>query len=258
MKHMFVAVLMVAALAACSQQETVPEPKAVPLESEKAKLGYAMGIDAGLFFKQIQNDAEADAFVDGFRAAVNDDSPRLSLEEVNRVKDAYFAKMKKKAEERQKAELAIRKKREEMQANADVYKKESEAFLKANAKRDGIITTASGLQYEVVLPSEGAKPTVLDTVRVHYRGTLIDGEEFDSSYSRGKPAEFPLNRVIPGWIEGLQLMGVGSKYRFYIPSDLAYGEQGAGVKIGPNMALIFEVELLDIVKPKVQTEEMSK
>ncbi|WP_340122134.1 FKBP-type peptidyl-prolyl cis-trans isomerase [Methylobacter svalbardensis] len=121
------------------------------------------------------------------------------------------------------------------------------AFLTENTKKPNIVTTATGLQYEVLTPGTGAtSPSATDSVTVHYKGTTLDGEEFDSSYSRGEPATFPLNRVIPGWTEGVQLMKEGAKYRFYIPSELAYGEQGAGRAIGPNAALIFDVELIKI------------
>lgn len=121
------------------------------------------------------------------------------------------------------------------------------AFLATNAKKSNIVTTASGLQYEILTPGTGTKsPSATDNVTVHYKGTTLDGEEFDSSYSRGEPATFPLNAVIPGWTEGVQLMKEGAKYRFYIPSELAYGENGAGRLIGPNAALIFDVELIKI------------
>lgn len=119
-----------------------------------------------------------------------------------------------------------------------------EAFLAENAKKENIITTTSGLQYEILTPGEGPSPTATTNVTVHYKGTTLDGDEFDSSYKRGAPATFPLNRVIAGWTEGLQLMNVGAKYRFFIPSDLAYGKRGAGRDIGPNETLIFEVELV--------------
>lgn len=118
------------------------------------------------------------------------------------------------------------------------------AFLAENAKKENIITTASGLQYEILTKGEGPSPSATTSVTVHYRGSTLDGKEFDSSYSRNAPATFPLNRVIAGWTEGLQLMNVGAKYRFYIPSDLAYGARGAGGSIGPNETLIFDVELL--------------
>ena len=140
-----------------------------------------------------------------------------------------------------------------MTADGEANKESGEKFLAANAQRDGIKKTQSGLQYEVITPAKGDKPKATDVVKVHYRGTLIDGTEFDSSIARGEPATFPLDQVIPGWTEGVQLMNVGSKYRFYVPSALAYGTRGAGPKIGPNSALIFEVELLEIVKPQEQT-----
>lgn len=121
-----------------------------------------------------------------------------------------------------------------------------EAFLVENAKKANIVTTDSGLQYEVIEQGEGASPSASDNVTVHYKGTTIDGKVFDSSYDRGAPATFPLNRVIAGWTEGLQLMKEGAKYRFYIPSNLAYGERGAGGAIAPNSALIFDVELIKV------------
>ncbi len=121
------------------------------------------------------------------------------------------------------------------------------AFLAENAKKANVVTTASGLQYEILTPGTGTvSPSATETVKVHYKGTTLDGKEFDSSYSRGEPISFPLNRVIPGWTEGVQLMTEGAKYRFYIPSELACGEQGAGGSIGPNSTLIFDVELLKI------------
>jgi FKBP-type peptidyl-prolyl cis-trans isomerase len=125
-------------------------------------------------------------------------------------------------------------------------KSTGEAFLASNAKLDGVTVTESGLQYSVITESEGAKPAATDTVSVHYRGTLLDGTEFDSSYSRGEPATFPLNGVIPGWTEGVQLMSIGNKFKFVIPYQLAYGERGSGSSIGPFETLIFEVELLKI------------
>ena len=126
----------------------------------------------------------------------------------------------------------------------EVSKAKGEAFLAENAKKDNIMTTASGLQYEILKKGEGASPTSKSRVTVHYLGTNIDGEEFDSSYSRGEPTTFPLNQVIAGWTEGIQLMNNGAKYRFFIPSHLAYGESGAGGDIQPNATIIFEVELL--------------
>ncbi|MCK5888322.1 MAG: FKBP-type peptidyl-prolyl cis-trans isomerase [Methylococcales bacterium] len=128
--------------------------------------------------------------------------------------------------------------------SADENKAAGEKFLAENAKKEGIKTTKSGLQYKVITEGKGDSPKATDTVTVHYKGTTLDDKEFDSSYSRNSPATFPLNRVIKGWTEGLQLMNKGAKYRFFIPSELAYGERGAGADIGPNAALIFDVELL--------------
>ncbi len=130
---------------------------------------------------------------------------------------------------------------------SDIALARGEKFLQENAAKEGVVTTASGLQYKIVREGEGRRPTASDTVVVHYRGTLIDGTEFDSSYKRGEPIEFPLNRVIAGWTEGVQLMQEGAEFRFFIPSKLAYGPRGAGRDIGPNEALIFDVELLEVV-----------
>jgi FKBP-type peptidyl-prolyl cis-trans isomerase len=134
------------------------------------------------------------------------------------------------------------------QESAQNNKVEASKFLEENAKREGVSTTESGLQYEVLLAADGPKPKETDRVSVHYHGTLIDGTVFDSSVDRGEPAQFALNGVIPGWTEGIQLMSVGSKYKFYLPADLAYGDNGAGDVIQPGAMLIFEVELLEILK----------
>lgn len=134
-----------------------------------------------------------------------------------------------------------------MERQAQNNKKAAAEFMAENAKKEGVKTTASGLQYEVITEGQGATPTAADRVSVHYHGTLLDGSVFDSSVDRGTPAQFGVSQVIPGWQEGLQLMKVGSKYKFYIPSDLAYGDQGAGDVIAPGSMLIFEVELLDII-----------
>src|SRR3546814_376928 len=140
------------------------------------------------------------------------------------------------------------KQAEESAAKARKNSAEGEEFLATNKTKPGVKTTASGLQYQVLRAGNGAKPQATDTVRVHYLGTLLDGTKFDSSYDRNEPAQFALNQVIPGWTEGVALMPVGSKYKFWIPGNLGYGERGAG-PIGPNSTLVFEVELLDIVAP---------
>lgn len=235
MKKIIVSATVLLAFAACSQQPQAE--KQVALDSDKAKLGYAMGMDVGTSFAQVAGDIDVDAFVEGFRTTVAKGETRLAADEVTGIKQAFFQKRQKE----QQAKMA---------AEGEANKKAGEAFLAANKQKKGVITTASGLQYEVLQAADGAKPAATDTVTVNYKGTLIDGTEFDSSYARGEPATFPLNRVIKGWTEGVQLMSVGSKYRFYVPSDLAYGPRGAGPKIGPNATLIFEVELLSIGESK--------
>ena len=150
----------------------------------------------------------------------------------------------------QQGEEVLRAKQQEMAAQAAEKNIEAGlAYLEENGKREGVVTTDSGLQYEVLTEGEGASPAATDVVKVHYRGTLLDGTEFDSSYKRGEPAEFPLNRVIAGWTEGVQLMKEGAKYRFHIPSELAYGQRSTGA-ITPNSTLVFDVELLEVVKPE--------
>jgi FKBP-type peptidyl-prolyl cis-trans isomerase FklB len=140
----------------------------------------------------------------------------------------------------------IAKKQELAKQQGEKNKKEGEAYLAENQKKEGVITLPSGLQYKVIKPGTGKKPKAEDMVTVHYRGTLVGGTEFDSSYRHGKPASFPANRVIPGWTEVLQLMEEGAKWEVFIPSKLAYGEQGAGNEIGPNATLIFEIELISV------------
>lgn len=240
MRKFLISTLIVMGMAACYQQPEAEQK--IALDSDKAKLGYAMGMDAGSFFSQMQSDADADAFIEGFETAVAGGEVRIKPEEATKVKQAFMQR-KKKEQQEQVAKMA---------ADGEANKAAGEAFLTANKKRDDITTTPSGLQYEVIMPAKGEKPKETDTVKVHYRGTLLDGTEFDSSIARGEPATFPLDRVIPGWTEGVQLMNVGSKYRFYVPSELAYGARGAGARIGPNAALIFEVELLEIVNPQEQ------
>lgn len=166
----------------------------------------------------------------GLAAAFYGDEPEVSEQQIRAAFEVISARMQ--AEQEEKAKLA---------AGA------GEAFLAENAKKPGVVTTASGLQYEVLVAGDGEKPTRASTVRTHYHGTLIDGTVFDSSYNRGQPAEFPVGGVIAGWTEALQLMPVGAKYRLYIPHQLAYGERGAGASIAPFSALVFDVELLAIV-----------
>jgi len=174
------------------------------------------------------------------RAAVTEGAkPLMTEDEIKTTIQAFGQKLMAKREEDQKA-------------LGEKNKTASESYMAENAKKEGVKTTASGLQYKVITEGKGAKPKADEVVEVNYKGTLIDGTEFDSSYKRGQPVTFPVNGVIPGWTEALQLMPVGSKYELYIPSDLAYGPGGTGGVIGPNQALVFEVELLDIKKPEAK------
>ena len=226
-----------------------PAAFAVNLQSEDQKLSYSFGL---MVAKQMQGSFEA-LDVEAFSAAVKDiyQGSKLQLSEelveasLKKFQDQQIALQKvaaeKAAEEAAVAKLAAEKK---TQQNIELGK----AFLTENGKREGVVTTASGLQIEITSPGDGASPTAEDTVVVHYRGTTIEGEEFDSSIARGTPATFPLKGVIPGWTEGLQLIKTGAKAKLFIPSELAYGNQGAGASIGPGETLIFEVELIEIAK----------
>lgn len=200
------------------------------------KLSYALGMSMGHNFKGtgIKTLNSAD-FAAGVASVYDSVKPEMTFDEAKRIVNEYFAKLEA-----------------EMQAEAakqgEVNRKNGEAFLTENAKREGIKVTESGLQYEVLESGKGDSPKASDNVEVHYTGKLIDGTVFDSSVERGVPASFGVTQVIPGWVEALQLMHEGDKWRLYIPSDLAYGPNGAGGVIGPNMTLIFDVELLRVIK----------
>ena len=199
----------------------------VKLNTQIDSVSYSLGISVANSVKNsgvvsIETHAVASAFSDVFEG----NSVKINEEDANMLLQEYFV------------ELSQKKSQEAISAG--------QAFLDENTKKEGIITTASGLQYEVLTNGTGATPIETDEVTVHYHGTLLDGSVFDSSVDKGQPATFPVNAVIPGWVEALQLMKVGSKYKLYIPSNLAYGERGAGGSIGPNETLIFEVELLSI------------
>lgn len=232
MKKLFI-VACVAMLAACGQQAEEKKPAVASLDSEQAKLSYAIGLDIGSSLKTLETDLDRDIMAQAIADRLDGTEPKLSAEEANKVKQAFF---KAQAE----------KKQAEAKAQGEKNKAAGAAFLAEHAKKEGVTVTDSGLHFRLISEGDGPKPKPEDIVRVHYKGTLIDGTEFDSSYSRGEPATFPLNAVIKGWTEGLQLMKVGSKAELVLPPELAYGEHGAGGKIGPNSTLIFEVELLGI------------
>jgi FKBP-type peptidyl-prolyl cis-trans isomerase FklB len=209
--------------------------KAGDLDNQKKKVSYAIGLDIGKNFKERAMDLDIEILIQGLRDAQGSGQPLLGKDEIQKVMTQFQQDMMKAEQEKKIGQ-------------AQVNKAKEEAFLAENAKKPGVKVTPSGLQYLVLSTGTGPMPKATDTVKVHYRGTLLDGSEFDSSYKRNQPAVFPLNGVIKGWTEALQLMKVGSKWQVFLPSSLAYGEQGAGQVIGPNATLIFEVELLGIEK----------
>ena len=237
----------VLALAACNKEA----PKAeVKLETEVQKQAYGLGASIGEFVKkdlegktEVGFELDKALIVAGLEESLAGKS-QLTEEEIKEL----LTKLNTEVAEKQQAAA---------QAKAEEVKAQGVAFLAENGKKDGVVTTDSGLQYQVISEGEGKKPLATDTVEVHYKGTLIDGTEFDSSYSHGEPITFPLNRVIKGWTEGVQLMAEGSKYKFFIPSELAYGERDLG-KIPANSTLIFEVELLKVVQPEAEKEAASE
>ncbi len=193
------------------------------------KVSYALGLSIGNNFQNsgIKN-LQVDDFVKGLKDVLDEAAPAIGYDEAKQVINDYFMQLQKE--------------------KLEINKKAGEEFLSINKHRDGVVTLPSGLQYQVLKKGDGPRPTPTDKVKCHYHGTLIDGTVFDSSVQRGEPAVFGVSQVIPGWVEALQQMPVGSKWRLFIPSDLAYGEHGAGEAIEPNSALVFDVELLDIVK----------
>jgi len=215
---------------AAGQPETT-----VVLNSFEEKLSYSMGFEVGNYFKRVGGDIKKEMLLQGISDAYDDVKPILTPEEMVTVQKEFSLKM----EERQRTEMAL------MLAK---NKATGDAYLEENKKKEGVIVTESGLQYEVITQGDGEKPKATDKVKVDYVGTLIDGREFDSSIKRGEPAVFSVGQVISGWGEALQLMNVGTKLRLVIPSDIAYGEQGVAPSIQPNSVLIFEVELLAIEK----------
>jgi FKBP-type peptidyl-prolyl cis-trans isomerase FklB len=207
------------------------------LKDQKDKASYSIGYDIGETFKKQKIEVNVDALIAGLTEAMSGKEAAMTKEDREKTLQTFQKEMMEK----------------QMAASNEAGAKnqaEGEKFLAENKKKDGVKTTASGLQYKVLKEGSGESPKETDTVVTNYRGTLIDGTEFDSSYKRNEPATFPVNRVIKGWTEALQLMKPGAKYQLFIPSALAYGERGAGQQIGPNATLIFEVELLSIKAPE--------
>ncbi|MBI5676491.1 MAG: FKBP-type peptidyl-prolyl cis-trans isomerase [Nitrospirae bacterium] len=212
---------------------TVYAAETVVLKNKKDKESYVIGLDIGKNFKSQSIDIDPDILVKGIKDILSGKKPLMTDEEAQEVMTNFRKEMMAKQAERVKEA-------------GEKNKKEGEAFLAENKKKEGVVTLPSRLQYKIITEGSGAKPKPTDTVTVNYRGTLIDGTEFDSSYKRGQPASFKVTGVIPGWTEALQLMKAGSKWQLFIPSSLAYGERGAGRDIAPNATLIFDVELISI------------
>ncbi|MGB1237312.1 MAG: FKBP-type peptidyl-prolyl cis-trans isomerase [Pseudomonadales bacterium] len=218
-----------------------PSAFAATLDTQEQKVSYSFGLMVAGQIKPGFEELDLEAFTAAVKDVYENKEPQLNQTEIEAVLKAFQEKQ-------------IAAQQEELKKLSEANKAKGEAFLAENAKRDGVKTTQSGLQYEILTAGEGESPTAADTVQVHYTGTLIDGTVFDSSVQRGQPATFPLGGVIKGWTEGLQLIKKGAKAKLYIPAELAYGATGSGQAIGPNEALVFEVELLDITKAEPKAE----
>ncbi|MEO5347329.1 MAG: FKBP-type peptidyl-prolyl cis-trans isomerase [Magnetococcus sp. YQC-9] len=228
-----VSVLLLGCLTTPLAQDTFAE-SAGTFKNSKERYSYAVGLQIGEQVKQITDSLDLSAFMQGMKDTLDKNPPKLTPEQIAQAKSEFREIVQKEMEQKQ-------------QNTASRNQTLGHKYLVNNAKKIRVITTPSGLQYEVLQEGNGPKPKATDHVKVHYHGTLLDGTVFDSSVTRKEPVTFPLNRVIPGWTEGVQLMPVGSKYRFVIPPNLAYGAKGAPPKIEPESTLIFEVELLAIV-----------
>ena len=209
------------------------EEKKIELKTPREKLSYSIGFDIGTSLKRDGIDVDPNIVTRAIEDALSGGKTLMTEQE---MRESIHAIQKD----------IVAKHQEQTKELGDKKKKDGETFLAENKKKDGVVALPSGLQYMILAEGKGNQPKATDTVTVQYRGTLIDGTEFDSSYKRGQPATFPLNRVIKGWTEGIQLMKEGGKIRLFVPSELAYGDRGAGAQIGPNAVLIFEVELLSV------------
>ncbi|WP_432821761.1 FKBP-type peptidyl-prolyl cis-trans isomerase N-terminal domain-containing protein [Trichloromonas sp.] len=234
MKQIVGAVLAVLLLAVgCTAEEKKVEVKKVELTSSKDKVSYGIGMSIGRDFSRQELDIDPDILAQGIKDMLAGGQTLMTEEEAQTTLMEFQQEMMAKQET-------------EGKVLAEKNQQEGEAFLAENAKKEGVVTLPSGLQYKVLTEGAGKTPGKEDTVTVNYRGTLINGEEFDSSYQRGEPATFPVGGVIAGWTEALQLMKEGAKWQLVIPASLAYGERGAGPVISPNSTLVFEVELISI------------
>lgn len=223
-------------------KKIVPAKSSPSLKTEEQKVSYVIGLNIANNLNQMKQQAgfavDAALVEQGLKDGISGAELKLSQEDINSTMQAFQQKMQAKQKAQMEAHQA------EMKKAGDKNAADGKAYLEANGKKDGVVTTKSGLQYKILTVGKGPMPKATDTVTVNYRGTLIDGKEFDSSYKRGEPATFAVNAVIPGWTEVLQLMPEGSKWEVTVPADLAYGPGGAGGDIGPNATLIFEIELL--------------
>ena len=221
------------------------QTKKIDTNNQQQKLSYTIGLSIGRNLKQQQIKADPASVAQGIQDALSGAKPQLTDDQMRATMEQYH----KDAMARQQQMMGQNPHQQDVDPKlAENNLKAGQAFLAENAKKPGVKTLPSGLQYQVLTEGKGPKPGPNDTVVVNYRGTTIDGKEFDSSYKRGEPAVFPVNGVIQGWQEALQLMPVGSKWKLFIPANLAYGERGAGPDIGPNSTLIFETELVQIKK----------
>ena len=235
-KPIFVSAILAALLVGCNQEDSSTQE--VTLETDEQKLSYVLGSNVGAQFKMEEIAIDQATFNQGLADVLAGTESRLTQEEIV----ATFQKFQQEQVAKQQAEQEALE--AALAAAGEENQKAGEAFLAENGAKENVVTTESGLQYKVITAGEGASPSAADRVEVHYRGKLLDGTEFDSSYKRNQPAQFGVTQVIPGWTEALQLMKEGAKWELYVPSNLAYGPGGAGELIGPNATLIFEVELL--------------
>jgi FKBP-type peptidyl-prolyl cis-trans isomerase FklB len=210
----------------------IAQKKGTP-KTKKEKISYSIGVNIGKNMKTQGMDLDQGLLTQGIKDGLNSSKTAMSDKDMESTMTTFQQEMMGKMQAKQKVV-------------GEKNTKEGEAFLAANKKKEGVVTLPSGLQYKILKSGDGSKPTKDQTVKCHYRGTLIDGTEFDSSYKRGEPTEFPVGQVVKGWTEALQLMQVGSKWQLFIPAELAYGSNGAGQTIGPNATLIFDIELLSI------------